>query len=207
MAKSEILGIGELSQSFRELKSDMETRTARAMVVAAGGVLKRKAKSIAQANGSVRTGAMIKNIAIKREPQAPAGTAQYHLGVRHGRQLTKKQKSNSKLAVGKSGRIVKKYADDPYYWRWVEQGHKVVPRKTGDSSETELTYTRRGRSGKMITYTRKRGSDSLRARRAAATGSVAAKPFIAPALEQGKTEAIDAMATRLQKELEKASKP
>lgn len=160
MAKSEILGIGELSQSFRGLKTDMETRTARAMVVAAGGVLKRKAKSIAQANGSVRTGAMIKNIAIKREPQAPAGTAQYHLGVRHGRQLTKKQKTNSKLAVNKGGRIVKRYEDDPYYWRFAEFGTKKQQ----------------------------------------------ATPFIAPALEQGKTEAIDAMATRLQKELEKASK-
>ncbi|KQW24678.1 HK97-gp10 family putative phage morphogenesis protein [Acidovorax sp. 22279] len=206
MAKSETLGIGELSQSFKELKDGMETRVARAMVVSAGGVLKKRAKAIAQSNGSVRTGAMVKNIAIKREPQAPAGTVEYNMGVRHGRDLTKKQKSTAKLAVGKGGRIVKKYADDPYYWRWVEQGHKVVPRKSGDTSQTELKYTRRGRSGKLITYTRKRGVDSLRSRRAASTGSVAAKPFIAPALEQGKEEAIDAMAARLQKELEKASK-
>lgn len=161
MAKSEILGIGELSQSFQQLKTGMETRTARVMVAAAGGVVRGKARGIAQAKGLRKTGALLKNIVIKREPQAPAGTAQYHLGVRHGRQLTKKQKTNSKLAVNKGGRIVKRYEDDPYYWRFAEFG----------------------------------------------TEKQQATPYLQPALEQGKTEAIDAMAARLQKELEKASKP
>ena len=160
MAKSEILGIGDLRQNFGQLKDGMETRIARSMVVAAGGVLKRKAKAIAQGNGSVRTGAMVKNIVIKREPDAPAGTVQYNMGVRHGRDLTKKQKSTAKLAVGKSGRIVKKYVDDPYYWRFAEFGTKKQQ----------------------------------------------ATPFIGPALEQGKTEAIEAMGTRLKKELDKAGK-
>lgn len=206
MAKSEILGIGELSQSFRELKSDMETRTARAMVVAAGGVLKRKAKSIAQANGSVRTGAMIKNIAIKREPQAPAGTAQYHLGVRSGGDLTRKQKKAGKrLVVRKNGRIGVQYQDNPYYWKWVELGHNITPREAVPDGST--TYQQRLRNGKVVTRTKKNVGTSIRQRRKNQTQAVAAKPFIAPALEQGKTEAIDAMATRLQKELEKASKP
>lgn len=160
MAKTEILGIGDLQKSFRELKDGMETRIARAMVVSAGGVLKRKAKANAQAQGLKRTGALIKNIVIKREPQAPAGTAQYHLGVRHGRNLTKKQKTNSKLSVNKTGRIVKRYEDDPYYWRFAEFG----------------------------------------------TVKQQAAPFLGPALEDGKTEAIDAMAARLQKEHDKASK-
>jgi HK97 gp10 family phage protein len=173
------MGVGSLKQRFGALKSGMETRTSRAMVVAAGGVLKRKAKAIALANGSRRTGAMIKNIAIKREPQAPAGTAQYNLGVRNGGELTKKQKSAGKrLAVNGAGRVVTRYKDDPYYWKWVEQGHKIVTSKT---------------PGK-----------TARARRTAAAGNVAAKPFIGPALEQGRTEAIDAMSARLQKDLEKA---
>lgn len=185
MAKTEVLGIGELGSAFRELKADMEARTARAMVVSAGGVLKRKAKKIAIANGSRRTGAMIKNIAIKREPSAPPGTAQYHLGVRHGNDLSSKQKAASKqLYVNGKGRISVRYVDDPYYWRWVEQGHRIVAR--ADS-----------RAGKNV---------SRRARRAAATGKVDAKPFIGPALEQGKTEAINAMDARLQRELAKAQK-
>jgi len=180
MADTDVMGIGDLKQRFGQIKENMQTRTSRAMVVSAGGVLKRKAKAIAQANGSVRTGAMVKNIAIKREPQAPAGTTQYNLGVRNGGELTKKQKSGAKLAVGKSGRIVKQYQDDPYYWKWVEKGHKIVPAK---------------------------GGQSLRARRKAATAMVPARPFIGPALVQGRDEAIEAMGARLQKELDKASGP
>lgn len=160
MAKTELLGIGDLKQNFGKLKEGMETRIARSMVVAAGGVLKKKAKAIAQGNGLMRTGALIKNIVIKREPAAPVSTAQYHLGVRHGRHLTKKQKTNSKLAINKGGRIVKRYEDDPYYWRFAEFGTKKQQ----------------------------------------------ATPFIGPALEQGKTEAIEAMGTRLKKELDKAGK-
>lgn len=160
MAKKEVLGIGDLSRQFRALTTGMETRTGRAMVVAAGGVLKRKAKANAQALGLKRTGSMIKNIVIKRESQAPPGTVQYNLGVRHGRNLTKKQKSTGKLAVGRGGRIVKRYEDDPYYWRFQE----------------------------FRTQNRE------------------ATPFLAPALEQGKEEAIDAMEKRLQKELDKAGK-
>ncbi len=122
MAKTEVLGIGDLGQSFRELRNDMETRTARGMVVSAGGVLKRRAKAKAQSLGLRKSGALIKNIVIKREPQAPAGTAQYNLGVRHGRNLTRKQKASGKLGVNAAGRIVKRYEDDPYYWRFPELG-------------------------------------------------------------------------------------
>lgn len=160
MAKSEILGVGELSQSFQGLKTDMDTRTARAMVVSAGGVLKRHAKAKALAQGLRRTGALVKNIAIKREPQAPQGTAQYHLGVRHGYNLTRKQKAKGKLGVNGEGRIVKRYEDDPYYWRFAELG----------SAKQDAT------------------------------------PFIGPALDEGKGEAIEAMDKRLQRELEKAQK-
>lgn len=182
MADQEVMGIGALKQKFGALKTGMATRTSRAMVVAAGGVLKRKAKEIALANGSMRTGTMIKNIAIKRETQAPAGTAQYHLGVRNGGELTKKQKAKgSRLAVNGRGRVVTRYVDDPYYWRWVEQGHKIVPR----APQGQRT--------------------SLRSRRRSAASKVAARPFIGPALVQGRVEAIDAMSARLQKELDKAA--
>lgn len=160
MAKSEVLGIGELKANFGKLKTGMETRIARAMLAAAGGVVRKRAKTNAQAQGLKRSGALIKNIVIKREPGAPSGTVEYNLGVRHGHNLTKKQKVKSKLSVNGKGRIVKRYEDDPYYWRYAEFG------------------------------TRKQQ----------------ATPYLAPALEQGRTEAIDAMAERLQKELDKASK-
>jgi HK97 gp10 family phage protein len=125
VAKTQTLGLGELTEKYRGLRDDMKTRTAARMVVSAGGVLRAGAKSIAREKGLVRTGALVKNIAIKRETQGvPEGTMQYNLGVRHGRDLTKKQKTKSKLAVGSNGRIVKRYVDDPYYFRFAELGTK-----------------------------------------------------------------------------------
>lgn len=112
-----VKGLGELRKAFAGLGNEMEVRTARRMVVAAGGVLKRKAKAIATSLGLKRTGAMINNIAIKRE-KTPEGIAQYHLGVRHGRDVTRSGAKKFLLKVGKSGRIVR--ANDPYYWRFLE---------------------------------------------------------------------------------------
>lgn len=130
MAKTEILGIGELRTNFGKLRSDMATRTSRVMVVAAGGVLKKEAKSIIQSKGLVKSGAMLKNVAIKRETGTPMGVTQYNLGVRHGKNLTKKQRGKgSTLSVGASGRIVKRYVDDPFYWRFHELGTKHLPRQ------------------------------------------------------------------------------
>lgn len=161
MAKSETFGISELSKAFRELVGGMsDQRVGRAMVASGGSLLKRRAKSNAQALGLRRTGDLIKNIVIKREPQAPPDTVQYHLGVRHGRHLTKKQKVNTKLGISSAGRIVKQYVDDPYYWRFLEL----------DTERRDAT------------------------------------PYLAPALEQGREEVIDAMGKRLQREHEKASK-
>lgn len=160
MAETAILGIGELRESFAKLKSGMETRIARAMVVSAGGVLKKRAKANMRAQGLVLTGSMVKNVVIKRETGTPKGIAQYHLGVRHGRAKSKAQKATGRLAVNTTGRIVKRYADDPYYWKFHEFGTKRKPKS----------------------------------------------PSLGPALEQGREEAIAAMATRLQKELDKAGK-
>lgn len=119
MADGKTLDTSELSAAFRELKEGAP-RTARRMVVAGGGVLRRQARANAKALGLVRTGALIKNIVIKREGRAGEGVEQVHLGVRHGRDLTKKQKSTAKLSVNKGGRIVKRYEDDPYYWHFLE---------------------------------------------------------------------------------------
>lgn len=115
---TKIEGLGELREAFEQIGRETETRTARRMVVAGGGVLKRKAKGIALSLGLKKTGAMINNIAIKREKKVPEGVAQYHLGVRHGRDITRSGEKKLLLKVGTSGRIVR--ANDPFYWRWLE---------------------------------------------------------------------------------------
>lgn len=153
---AEITGVPELRAAFERVGRDMTTRVSRVMVVAAGGVLRTEAKRLAESQGLRRTGAFIRNIAIKRE-RTPAGVAQYHLGVRHGRNLTRKEKRNVVLKVGRNGRIVKQYVNDPFYWRFLEFGtRKMQP-----------------------------------------------KPSLGPALDNKKDDALEAMQTRLNRELAK----
>jgi HK97 gp10 family phage protein len=141
MPETKMIGLGEMRDKFAQLgEAPMQTRIGRKMVVAAGRIVKSEAKAVAQAKGLRRTGALIKNIAIKRDPQAPVGTVQYNLGVRHGQDLTKKQKKKSKLGI-KGGRIVKQYEDDPYYWRFAEFGtkHQAATPFIGPALENKAT--------------------------------------------------------------------
>jgi HK97 gp10 family phage protein len=183
MAAEKIQGLGELRTKFLQISQDMALRTSRAMVVAAGGVLKKEAKALAQSQGLRKTGALINNIAIKRE-RTPEGIAQYHLGVRHGRDLGRK--AATKLKIGKTGRIVKSYLNDPFYWSFLERGRNIY---RGATRARNMLGTRhRMKATKNV------------------AGKVAATPFIAPALTNKRAEAIEAMQKRLQKTLDKAKK-
>ncbi|WP_298235911.1 HK97-gp10 family putative phage morphogenesis protein [uncultured Azohydromonas sp.] len=125
-SKPEVIGVPELRAAFAELRG--ADRGARVVVVAGGRVLKVEAKRLADTAGLRRTGAMIDNIVIKREKTpAGSGVAEYHLGVRHGHSMTRKQRKESgkRLAISKrSGRIVTRYENDPWYWRFQHFGTK-----------------------------------------------------------------------------------
>lgn len=165
-------GLGELRASFGTLKDDMRLRTSRLMVAGAGGVLRKEARGLAQAQGLRLTGALINNIVIKRE-RTPDGIAQYNLGVRHGRSMGRN--APRRLVVGKNGRVVSVVVNDPFYWWFLEGGRNIYPGN--------------GR--------RKRGS---------VKGRVEATPFLAPALENKRQDALDAMAARLAKAIERANR-
>lgn len=201
--KTEILGIGDIQKKFLNLRQDMVLKTSRRMVAAAGTVLKKEAKAIAQSKGLRISGALIRNIAIKRERNAPEGTEQYNLGVRHGRDLGKRH--TKYLALSKrSGRVVIKRENDPFYWRFIEFGHNIVGRATGAEGVGITSYVATLRNGKKANRTRKYNLDSLVGRRRNPSGSVDPIPFIQPALENKKQEAIAAMEDRLTKDLAKA---
>lgn len=165
-------GLDHLRKSFNGLAKDMQEKASRQMVAAAGGILRSEAKRLAQGQGLRKTGALIRNIAIKRERTAD-GVTQYNLGVRHGRNLGKK--AEKRLKVGKSGRVVTEYLNNPFYWSFLEFGRNVYP------------------------------GDGRRRRRVAAKSRVAATPFIAPALENKRDDALNAMATRLARLIDKAN--
>ncbi|MTW11428.1 hypothetical protein GM658_12555 [Pseudoduganella eburnea] len=119
---SGIQGIAELRNAFQGVGEDMRLRTSRVMVAAAGGVLRKEARALAQAQGLRLTGALIQNIVIKRD-KSPDGVTQYNLGVRHGRALGKK--AEKKLVIGKNGRVTSVYVNDPFYWWFLEKGRNV----------------------------------------------------------------------------------
>lgn len=123
-AEVQITGLGDLKQQFAKVKQGMIRKTAFRMVAAAGGVLRKEARSLALSHGLKRSGAMIRNIAIKRERNAPPGTVQYNLGVRHGRNLGRK--SVKYLALSKAGNVVNRRENDPYYWRFLNLGTKHI---------------------------------------------------------------------------------
>jgi HK97 gp10 family phage protein len=183
MAAEKIEGLADLRKGFQSISKDMELRTSRAMVVAAGGVLKKEAKALAQQQGLRKTGALIDNIAIKRE-KTPEGIAQYNLGVRHGRDLGRKAKKV--LTVKASGRVGTKYVNDPFYWSFLEFGRNIYRGST--TARNMNSKRKRMKTTKTV------------------VGRVAATPFIAPSLQNKRTEAIEAMKKRLQKTLEKANK-
>ena len=183
MGAERLFGLGSLRASFLQVADDIRVRTARSMVVTAGGVLRKEAKSLAQKQGLRRTGALIKNIAIKRE-KTPDGMVQYNLGVRHGRDLGRK--AQKVLTVRKSGLVGVKYLNDPFYWSYLEFGRNIY--KGGDRAKNPNGKRHRMRTTKTV------------------TGRVPATPFIGPALINKRSEAIQAMEESLRKTLEKAAK-
>lgn len=202
--KAEILGIGQLQKSFMNLRQDMVLKTSRRMVAAAGTVLKKEAKAIAQSKGLQISGAMIRNIAIKRERDAPDGTEQYNLGVRHRWHFSYSKKFVRYLARSdKTGRIVYRVKDDPSYWSFVELGHKIVGRQGSIAGVGKTSFVTTLRNGEKANRVRKYNLSTLAARRKHALGFVEPKPFIQPALENKQQEAIAAMQDRLDKDLAK----
>jgi HK97 gp10 family phage protein len=125
-AKVQVLGAVELSRAFQGLKQDVvQGGAARRVAMAGASVLRKEARRIATEAGLRKTGALINNIAVKREKDAETGTEQYNLGVRHGRSLGR-GKSVKWILVNKGSRIVSRRANDPFYWIFVHSGTKNI---------------------------------------------------------------------------------
>lgn len=188
----ELLGVKELTDKLKKLDG-LSKKTAAKMVAAAGGVIRKEAKSIAQSKGLRKTGSLIKNIAIKRERNVPANTVQYNVGVRHGREFGKRKNVVKYLAVSKRGRVVEKFKDDPFYWKFLEFGHKTVARGVGQAKYRKLALRGRGRA------------TNIAVRRRSPLTFVAARPFIGPAFERKRVDAVRMMETVFDKEILKGN--
>lgn len=121
-----VIGVADITIRFNTLREGMKAKTGRRMVASGAGVIRNEAKRIVMTKGLIRTKALYNNIVVKRETKVPANTIQYNVGVRHGRNLTRKQKQNAKVKLRrKNGRIVTIRQNDPFYWRFIEFKHKT----------------------------------------------------------------------------------
>lgn len=194
-----IEGLGDLSASIQQYKIEVQTKSVRRITAAGAGELKKEAKRLVVAQKLVKSGALLNNIVIKREPRTPNGIEQYNLGVRHGRAMGNGKKVIKYLAIGRGGRVVTRRMNDPFYWRFLEFGHKIVRRASGKQGIVETSYTRTTRKGKVRVIKKKVGADAISVRRRSPTGFVKATPFIGPALENKAREVLTAMQTMAKK--------
>lgn len=181
----DISGVQALGAGMVQHRDDIDKRVSRLMVAASGRIIKAEAKRIALGHGFKRTGALIANIAVKRESKAPRGTTQYNVGVRHGRDLGRK--AATYLAVNDAGRVVTRYENDPWYWVILEVGakeHKIVAKNGGGVAFTKVPQP-------------------TTVRRSIAHPGMEGKPFLAPALENKRAEALAAMEDKLMQEIRK----
>jgi HK97 gp10 family phage protein len=173
-----LTGFSQLSSTFKQVKTNVQDRALVRMVATGANVVKTTARKIVQSKRIVKSGALLNNIVLKREHDVPAGVVQYNVGVRHGiggrgngKKIIKARKNGSGVTV--------KYKNDPYYWFWVERGHRVIPRNTGIGEKLSIKE-RRKQADNFIGPTK---SKSI----------VAGKPFLQPAFEQSPQGILNAM--------------
>jgi HK97 gp10 family phage protein len=181
-----ISGLQGFSSSIAALKDDMQRKVAFSAALIGANVIKREAKAIALTRGLKLTGALINNIAVKREANPPLGTAQYNLGVRHGRELG--SKARVVFSVRADGSIRKAYVDDPFYWWYLEFGTK--PHALTGGRGRKLAFEADGRPVFAMKV---------------ANPGIQATPFIGPAFDNKSDAALQAMSDRVEQFIQKGA--
>jgi len=117
---TQVTGLQELEQALRGLEAKLATKIARRAVARGAGVIRTEARLRARAQGLVSSGALVRNIALKRETRTARTRTEYHVGVRHGPQA----KNAKKIQVMRGGKLRTYYQNDPFYWWFWEFGHQ-----------------------------------------------------------------------------------
>lgn len=119
MGNVQIAGLAELKKALGAFSSEMALKASRQAVAAVGYSMAAEARKNLKASGSVRTGTLLRNIAVARE-KTPPSRVTFNVGVRHG----KKSKNARKVVSYRGTRKSVKYENDPYYFFMVEFGTK-----------------------------------------------------------------------------------
>lgn len=156
-----------VAETVDQVLSAVDEPALRAVGFSGAEVFRDEAKRNAQSH--IQTGVLFNSIIVKRlEEEADGGRRQaYIITVRKG-------------SYG---------GGDAFYWRFVEEGHKFVPKNTKVSKKT----------GRTIGWAAHRRAAELEY----GTATVPAYPFMRPAYESKKTNAVDVMTKTLQEKIER----
>lgn len=123
-------GSEKLTRALAQIGADMEKKTARAAANAAAQVVRKQAIVNAKTTTTERTGALLRNIVVKRNRPKP-GEERYHIGVRNGAALYrgKTPRATKGFKRGARGGLVLRRENDPFYWRFLELGTKTGVKK------------------------------------------------------------------------------
>ncbi|MEX5744654.1 HK97 gp10 family phage protein [Massilia sp. X63] len=150
-----------VERTVREIRESVNEPALRKVGFAGAEVFRDEAKRNAMAH--IQTGTIYRNIIVKRlEEQSDGGNRQAYLVT---------------VRKGDYG------GGDAFYWRFVEHGHKFVPRNTRVSART----------GRKIGWAAHRRAAELEY----GTASAPAYPFMRPAYESKKGAATSAMTRAL----------
>lgn len=162
--------IETVQQTANQVINLVDEETLRTVGFAGADLFRDQAKQNALSNKE--TGLLFDSIIVKRlEEESDGGKVQVYLVT---------------VRNGNASR------DGAYYWRWVENGHKFVPRNKNVSAKT----------GRTIGWAAHRRAAELEYGNA----RVRAYPFMRPAYEGRKQEAVDLMTRTLAQQLARNAK-
>lgn len=204
-------GVDELKRALADAAVKIRTKAVRNALSAAARVISKQAKLNApilkspkesRKPGTVRNAISVRRSKVARED----GNEGVFVSVRPLRAKARRTFKVARAAAGKSINGSEN-PDDPYYWWWVEFGHRIVPRTSKRSLVGAAfgftTYQQRLRNGKIVTRTRKYNHQSITGRRRNAAASVPGQFFMTRAAESRGTEAIQTFMNRVVPQIEK----
>lgn len=167
--------IPDFRRQLRELSQDMERKVIRSGVAAAATVFRRQVVKVLQ---RPRRSAPIKG--------TPPGTLRRAIYIKRARDSVRgKEHYFVGVRQGKKARRRKGGNADAFYWGFVELGHLVRPR------------------GQKIRGGRRSAALQRSRLNAAGAQRVPAYPFLKPAFEQARTEALAKFSERVQERIDK----
>lgn len=179
MATETIQGLSELSHALKTLPVNIGRNVLRGSVSAAAAVIRDEAKTKAPtytgpvSDGHPPPGTLKRSIIIKQIKEESSDMKQvFFVTVRHGKKYRGQGKKGDK-------------SQDAFYWKWVEFGHYFIP------------------PGKHGFGSRDKAVDAVKSGSSLVSGSqyIVAHPFMRPAFEAKKVDALRALAEYMAKRI------